>query len=127
LRRRAGRPGAGDLLLSPGGADRARHRLGYPLSACTGMGLLPRSGARGAGAQSRAGGLRMGIRAIKLPDVGEGVAEAEVVEWHVKVGDVVKEDQTLAAVMTDKATVEIPAPFAGTVVSLAAEIGGIVP
>lgn len=68
----------------------------------------------------------MGVRAIKLPDVGEGVAEAEVVEWHVKVGDVVKEDQTLAAVMTDKATVEIPAPFAGTVVALGAEVGEIV-
>jgi len=67
----------------------------------------------------------MGIRAIKLPDVGEGVAEAEVVEWHVKVGDVVKEDQTLAAVMTDKATVEIPTPFAGTVVALGAEVGGV--
>lgn len=46
--------------------------------------------------------------AIKLPDVGEGVAEAELVEWHVKVGDIVREDDLLAAVMTDKATVEIP-------------------
>jgi 2-oxoisovalerate dehydrogenase E2 component (dihydrolipoyl transacylase) len=67
----------------------------------------------------------MGVRVIKLPDVGEGVADAEVVEWHVKVGDVVKEDQTLAAVMTDKATVEIPAPFAGTVLALGAEVGGV--
>ena len=47
---------------------------------------------------------------IKLPDIGEGVAEAEIVEWHVKVGDCVREDQPLAAVMTDKATVEIPSP-----------------
>ena len=67
----------------------------------------------------------MGLKAVKLPDVGEGVAEAEVVEWHVKVGDVVKEDQILAAVMTDKATVEIPAPFAGTVAVLGAEVGGV--
>ncbi|WP_119420711.1 dihydrolipoamide acetyltransferase family protein [Desertibaculum subflavum] len=67
----------------------------------------------------------MGLRSIRLPDVGEGVAEAEVVEWHVKVGDHVREDQTLAAVMTDKATVEIPAPFDGTVVALGAEVGGM--
>jgi 2-oxoisovalerate dehydrogenase E2 component (dihydrolipoyl transacylase) len=66
----------------------------------------------------------MAIRSIKLPDVGEGVAEAELVEWHVKVGDVVVEDQALGAVMTDKATVEIPAPFAGTIVALGAEVGG---
>jgi 2-oxoisovalerate dehydrogenase E2 component (dihydrolipoyl transacylase) len=60
---------------------------------------------------------------IKLPDIGEGVAEAELVEWHVKVGDVVREDDTLAAVMTDKATVEIPAPRDGTVAWLGAEVG----
>lgn len=65
----------------------------------------------------------MGVRTIKLPDVGEGVAQAEIVEWHVKVGDVVVEDQTVVAVMTDKATVEIPAPFAGKVVSLGADVG----
>ena len=52
----------------------------------------------------------MGERVIKLPDVGEGVAEAELVEWHVKVGDLVREDEILGAVMTDKATVEIPSP-----------------
>jgi 2-oxoisovalerate dehydrogenase E2 component (dihydrolipoyl transacylase) len=66
----------------------------------------------------------MGIRVIKLPDVGEGVAEAELVEWHVEVGQSVLEDQLLAAVMTDKATVEIPSPVAGTVVALGAEVGG---
>ena len=67
----------------------------------------------------------MGIRIVKLPDVGEGVAEAEVVEWHVTVGQSVLEDQILAAVMTDKATVEIPSPVAGTVVALGAEVGGV--
>jgi len=67
----------------------------------------------------------MGIRIIKLPDVGEGVAEAELVEWHVKVGDSVQEDQVLAAVMTDKATVEIPAPIAGTVLALGGEVGSV--
>ena len=60
---------------------------------------------------------------IKLPDIGEGVAEAELVEWHVKIGDVVREDDTLAAVMTDKATVEIPAPRDGTVAWLGGEVG----
>ena len=67
----------------------------------------------------------MGTRIIKLPDVGEGVAEAELVEWHVKVGDSVQEDQVLAAVMTDKATVEIPTPVAGTVVALGGEVGSV--
>src|SRR4051812_27940373 len=67
----------------------------------------------------------MGIRIIKLPDVGEGVAEAELVEWHVEVGQSVLEDQLLAAVMTDKATVEIPSPVAGTVMALGAEVGGV--
>jgi 2-oxoisovalerate dehydrogenase E2 component (dihydrolipoyl transacylase) len=65
----------------------------------------------------------MGEHVVKLPDVGEGIAEAELVEWHVKVGDPVLEDTVLAAVMTDKATVEIPSPVAGTVAWLAAEIG----
>ena len=59
----------------------------------------------------------MGEFVIRLPDVGEGVAEAELVEWHVTVGQSVLEDQILAAVMTDKATVEIPSPVAGTVVT----------
>jgi 2-oxoisovalerate dehydrogenase E2 component (dihydrolipoyl transacylase) len=68
----------------------------------------------------------MGERVIKLPDVGEGVAEAELVEWHIKVGDVVREDSVLAAVMTDKATVEIPAPADGTVSWLGAEVGDTV-
>jgi 2-oxoisovalerate dehydrogenase E2 component (dihydrolipoyl transacylase) len=65
----------------------------------------------------------MAEHVIKLPDVGEGVAEAELVEWHVKVGELVREDSILAAVMTDKATVEIPSPSDGQVVWLGAEIG----
>jgi len=69
----------------------------------------------------------MGARTIKMPDVGEGVAEAEIVEWHVKVGDVVREDQVVAAVMTDKATVEIPTHVAGTVVALGGEVGDVLP
>ncbi len=68
----------------------------------------------------------MGEFIIKMPDVGEGVAEAELVEWHCKVGDPVREDMILAAVMTDKATVEIPSPVTGTVLWLGAEIGDTV-
>ncbi|TGQ80949.1 2-oxo acid dehydrogenase subunit E2 [Mesorhizobium sp. M8A.F.Ca.ET.207.01.1.1] len=68
----------------------------------------------------------MGEHIIKLPDVGEGVAEAELVEWHVKIGDIVREDTVLAAVMTDKATVEIPSPVDGEILWLGAEIGDTV-
>ncbi|MCZ4282829.1 dihydrolipoamide acetyltransferase family protein [Kiloniella laminariae] len=67
----------------------------------------------------------MGEYVIKLPDVGEGVAEAEIVEWEVAIGDVVQEDMVLAAVMTDKATVEIPSPVDGRVIWLGAEPGDI--
>jgi len=65
----------------------------------------------------------MSIRIIRLPDVGEGVAEAELVAWHVAIGDRVGEDQPLAEVTTDKATVEIPSPVSGTVLALGAEVG----
>lgn len=68
----------------------------------------------------------MAERIIKLPDVGEGIAEAELVEWHVKIGDVVREDDLLAAVMTDKATVEIPSPVEGEVTWVGAEVGDTV-
>jgi 2-oxoisovalerate dehydrogenase E2 component (dihydrolipoyl transacylase) len=68
----------------------------------------------------------MAEHAVRLPDVGEGVAEAELVEWHVKIGELVREDEILAAVMTDKATVEIPSPIAGEIVWLAAEVGDVV-
>lgn len=67
----------------------------------------------------------MGVRSIRMPDVGEGVAEAEIVEWHVKVGDLVREDQVVAAVMTDKATVEIPTPVAGSVLALGGAVGDV--
>ena len=69
----------------------------------------------------------MAEHVIKLPDVGEGIAEAELVEWHVKVGDVIREDAVLAAVMTDKATVEIPSPVEGIITWLGAEVGDSVP
>ena len=68
----------------------------------------------------------MGEFVIRLPDVGEGVAEAELVEWHVKVGDLVREDTPLGAVMTDKATVEIPSPVEGEVLWLGANVGDLI-
>jgi 2-oxoisovalerate dehydrogenase E2 component (dihydrolipoyl transacylase) len=60
---------------------------------------------------------------IKMPDIGEGIAQVELVAWHVKPGDTVAEDQVLADVMTDKATVEIPSPVVGKVISLGGEVG----
>ncbi|MGE0761971.1 MAG: dihydrolipoamide acetyltransferase family protein [Bdellovibrionales bacterium] len=64
---------------------------------------------------------------VKLPDVGEGVTEGEMVRWLVKVGDSVKVDQAVAEVMTDKATVEVPTPVAGTVKELKVKEGAMIP
>lgn len=69
----------------------------------------------------------MGRFVFKLPDVGEGTAEAELVGWHVKVGDTVAEDQILADIMTDKATVELTSPVAGVVTALHGEPGVMSP
>jgi 2-oxoisovalerate dehydrogenase E2 component (dihydrolipoyl transacylase) len=68
----------------------------------------------------------VGTRIIKVPDIGEGVAEVELVGWHVTIGDIVREDQVLAEVMTDKATVEIPAPIGGTVLALGSSEGATI-
>src|ERR1051326_5482089 len=65
----------------------------------------------------------MGRYVFRLPDVGEGTAEAEIVAWHVKVGDAVGEDQNLVDVMTDKATVEMTSPVTGKVISIHGEPG----
>lgn len=63
---------------------------------------------------------------VKLPDVGEGVAEAEIVEWHVAVGDTIDEDDALVDVMSDKATIELPSPVAGTVRWIAGGVGDVI-
>lgn len=63
---------------------------------------------------------------FNLPDIGEGIAEAEIVAWHIKPGDVIKEDQPIADVMTDKATVEMESPVAGTVLAIAGEAGDVI-
>ncbi len=64
---------------------------------------------------------------FKLPDIGEGIAEAEIVAWHVNVGDTIAEDQQIADMMTDKATVEMESPVAGKVIELAGEVGDQIP
>ncbi|MBX9815855.1 MAG: branched-chain alpha-keto acid dehydrogenase subunit E2 [Proteobacteria bacterium SG_bin5] len=64
---------------------------------------------------------------FRLPDIGEGIAEAEIVAWHIQVGDEVREDQPIADMMTDKATVEMESPVSGKVVELAGEVGAMVP
>lgn len=67
----------------------------------------------------------MGIHIIKMPDIGEGIAEVELAEWHIQVGDAVVEDQVLADVMTDKATVQVPSPVHGRVVALGGKVGDV--
>ncbi len=68
----------------------------------------------------------MGKYIFNLPDIGEGIAEAEIVAWHVKVGDMVEEDQQIADMMTDKATVEMEAPVDGKIVAVAGEEGDVI-
>jgi 2-oxoisovalerate dehydrogenase E2 component (dihydrolipoyl transacylase) len=68
----------------------------------------------------------MGRFTFRLPDIGEGIAEAEIVAWHVKPGDMVKEDGRLADLMTDKATVEMESPDAGKVLEVAGEVGDVI-
>src|SRR3954468_9801297 len=60
----------------------------------------------------------MGRYVVKVPDIGEGMTEAEIVAWHVAPGQVIREEDPLVDVMTDKATVELPAPVAGTVLAI---------
>ena len=67
----------------------------------------------------------MTVTVIRMPDIGEGIAEVEIVEWRVKVGDSVAEDQTLCDVMTDKAAVDVPSPVAGRVLELGGEVGQV--
>src|SRR5204863_5925590 len=93
-----------------------------------GMGLFPRPGADRYGDQEGNGGLtHMARFEFRLPDIGEGIAEAEIVAWHVKVGDTIDEDQQIADMMTDKATVEMESPVAGKVLELAGEVGDQIP
>jgi 2-oxoisovalerate dehydrogenase E2 component (dihydrolipoyl transacylase) len=92
------------------------------------MGIFSRAGAHRHGPQEDFEGLiGMARFTFRLPDIGEGIAEAEIVAWHVKVGDRVEEDQQVADMMTDKATVEMESPVSGVVVELAGDVGDMVP
>ena len=68
----------------------------------------------------------MGKYTFNLPDIGEGIAEAEIVAWHVKPGDRIEEDGRIADMMTDKATVEMESPVAGVVLSVAGDVGDVI-
>ncbi|MGH6787621.1 MAG: dihydrolipoamide acetyltransferase family protein [Novosphingobium sp.] len=68
----------------------------------------------------------MGKFTFRLPDIGEGIAEAEIVAWHVKVGDSIEEDGRIADMMTDKATVEMESPVSGKVIQVAGEVGDVI-
>src|ERR1700739_4811632 len=87
------------------------------------MGFISGTRPRDQGAQTDHGGLRMGQYLFRLPDIGEGVAEAEIVAWHVKGGDHIKEDQALSDGVTDKATVDMSSPVEGTVTALHGDVG----
>ncbi|MGZ5922641.1 MAG: biotin/lipoyl-containing protein, partial [Rhizomicrobium sp.] len=69
----------------------------------------------------------MGQYLFRLPDIGEGVAEAEITAWHVKPGDHIQEDAPLLDVMTDKATVDMTSPVEGTITALHGEVGSMAP
>src|SRR5271168_2510151 len=105
------------MLLGSGGADTTRHRLGHPLSARLRVGILSRPSASHPSAEERAGAC-MSQYIFKMPDLGEGTVDAEIVAWHAKPGDQVTEDQLIVEVMTDKAAVEVPAPVSGRVLSV---------
>jgi 2-oxoisovalerate dehydrogenase E2 component (dihydrolipoyl transacylase) len=68
----------------------------------------------------------MGTFTFRLPDIGEGIAEAEIVAWHVAVGDMVTEDGRVADLMTDKATVEMESPVSGRIIAIAGEVGDVI-
>jgi len=99
---------------------------GTPLSARVRVGILSGPGAHCRGPQ-RSHGASMSQYVFKLPDLGEGTVEAEIVSWKVKPGDTVAEDDVVVEVMTEKAAVEVPAPVSGRVVSTTGVPGDMVP
>src|SRR5271166_4726602 len=108
------------MLLGTRSADTARRRLGHAISARIRVAIFPRACTRPSRDQGRDGALVSGASqyTFKMPDLGEGTVEAEIVRWYVQRGDVVAEDQAIVEVMTDKASVEVPAPVSGRVVSV---------
>src|SRR6266478_1719622 len=95
------------MLLGLGGADTAGHRLGHALPARVRMGVLSRPGTSRDGVED-SHGVGMSQYVFKMPDLGEGTVDAEIVAWHAKPGDAVTEDQIIVEVMTDKAAVGSP-------------------
>jgi 2-oxoisovalerate dehydrogenase E2 component (dihydrolipoyl transacylase) len=92
------------------------------------MGIFPRSGPHWRGYRPPDESLKiMGTYTFRLPDIGEGIAEAEIVAWHVAVGDRVEEDAPIADMMTDKATVEMESPVSGRIVQVAGQVGDMIP
>src|SRR5579862_1703085 len=89
------------------------------------MGVFSRTGPCLAGPQSRHGA-QMSRHIFKLPDLGEGTVSAEIIAWHVKPGDLLKEDQPLVEMSTDKAVVEIPAPVSGRVLTTSGKPGDVI-
>src|SRR6478735_10698045 len=99
--------------------------MGHALPARVRVGVFPRSGARHPGPQGR-DGTQMSRHTFKLPDLGEGTVSAEIIAWHVKPGDVIKEDQPLVEMSTDKAVVEIPSPVSGQVLTVNGKPGDVI-
>ena len=104
------------LTLDGAAAQSSQSAIAKPAAAPAAMSTAPAS-------PSSASGKSMDV---KLPELGEGVTEGELVKWLVKVGDTVKPDQTVAEIMTDKATVEVPSPFSGVVKELKFKTGEVI-
>ncbi|WP_370235574.1 2-oxo acid dehydrogenase subunit E2 [Brevundimonas sp.] len=118
--------GAGNAAAASGGSDApsTASRSPSPNGGGSAAQSPPTGGSTGAAGEGGSGSPASGANYVfKLPDVGEGTAEAELAGWHIKVGDTVEEDQILADLRTDKATVELTSPVAGTVVALHGEPG----
>src|SRR6202042_853467 len=112
------------VLLPPGGAGAAGRRLRHPLPPVAARGPLPaRPGPDPGRRRPHAGVLMAELKEFRLPDVGEGLTEADIVAWHVKPGDQVEVNQIIVEIETAKAVVELPSPWDGTVVRLLAEEG----
>ena len=136
FRRRGGRDHPGGGLLLARGADPAGRGLRRRLRRAARRGLgAARRGAGGRRARPVPGRLSPmpdpaapdAVLQYVLPDLGEGMAEAEIVQWQVAVGDHVTRDQIVVHVQTDKAEVELPVPASGTVTALGAAVGDVVP
>src|SRR5690606_317679 len=130
VRGRARRPGHRAVLLPPGGPGAAGGRLRHAVSAVPARGPLPARPRPGARRRRPYVRLLTGegpvLREFKLPDVGEGLTEAEIVRWHVAPGDPVRVNQTIVEIETAKAVVELPCPFEGVVAGLLAAEGDTV-